>query len=174
MNQIASASQGACITFLFNKYRGPLYLHLRRLVPKEDATELVQETYFRLVRYGNMIAVEGMLRGFLFETATNLARDHHRRRASRRADRHVSLQDAEIMATEVGPPDHVMKEQTLILFMRALQGLSQDVRTVFWLCAFRGMNQVQVARLMGLSTRTIARKMMGAVAQLTAAMGAAV
>ena len=44
----------AYVTLLFNKYRVALQRYLSRLVPAEDAAELVQETYFRLLRHGKV------------------------------------------------------------------------------------------------------------------------
>jgi DNA-directed RNA polymerase specialized sigma24 family protein len=42
----------------------------------EEAADLVQETYYRLLRRGGTIELDFMARALLFHTATNLARDH--------------------------------------------------------------------------------------------------
>lgn len=80
-------SQQAYVTLLFNRYRGALHRYLARLVSVDDAAELVQETYFRLLRHGQMVQLEAMARSFLFQTATNLARDLRRRRSTHHAER---------------------------------------------------------------------------------------
>src|SRR5271170_4887874 len=91
------------LAHLFVKHRASLHRYLARLVRFEDAAELVQETYCRLLRHGNTVRLEAMARAFLFHTATNLARDHRRRRMARLADRHVQLDDHEMIEEHQGP-----------------------------------------------------------------------
>jgi RNA polymerase sigma factor (sigma-70 family) len=152
-------SQQAYITLLFNKYRGALHRYLSRLVPIDDAAELVQETYFRLLRHGHMVQLEAMARSFLFQTATNLARDFRRRRGVRRADEHVELDEETNAGEDFDPGEHLTAEQVLNALERAIGDLPRDARTVFLLSRFKDMSYPDIARLMNLSTRTVARKM---------------
>ena len=164
-------SQKAYVTLLFNKYRGALHRYLTRLVHAEDAAELVQETYFRLLRQGETVQLEAMARSFLFHTATNLARDLRRRRLSRRADQHESFDEQEVIAENPGPDAHLAGEQTLAVVELAIAALPHDTRTVFLLHRFRDLSYPQIAQVMNLSARTVARKMAEAVERLSAALG---
>jgi RNA polymerase sigma factor (sigma-70 family) len=166
---IADADR-AYVTLLFNKYRVGLQRYLSRLVSPEDAAELVQETYFRLLRHGKMVPIEAMARAFLFHTATNLARDHRRRRVARLADRHVQLDDHEMIEEHQGPDAYLAGEQALAALERALARLPRDTRMVFVMHRFRDMSYPQIARVMSLSARTVARKMAEAIEQLSAAL----
>ena len=166
---IADADR-AYVTLLFNKYRVALQRYLSRLVSVEDAAELVQETYFRLLRHGKMVPIEAMARAFLFHTATNLARDHRRRRVVRLADQHVQLDDDEMIEEHQGPDEHLAGEQTLAVLERAIAALPRDTRMVFVLHRFRDMSYPQIARIMSLSARTVARKMAEAIELLNAAL----
>jgi RNA polymerase sigma factor (sigma-70 family) len=161
-------SQQAYITLLFNKYRGALHRYLSRLVPIDDAAELVQETYFRLLRHGRMVQLEAMARSFLFQTATNLARDFRRRRGARRADAHVELDEETSGGADFDPGEHLTAEQVLGALERAIGDLPRDTRTVFLLCRFKDMSYPDIAQLMNLSTRTVARKMAEAMEKLGA------
>ena len=160
----------AYVTLLFNKYRVALQRYLSRLVPAEDAAELVQETYFRLLRHGKVVPIEAMARAFLFRTATNLARDHRRRRVARLADQHLQFDDHEKIEAHQGPDEHLAGEQTLAVLERLIADLPRDTRMVFVLHRFRDMSYPQIARVMGLSARTVARKMAEAIEQLSAAL----
>ena len=160
----------AYVTLLFNKYRVGLQRYLSRLVSPEDAAELVQETYFRLLRHGKMVPIEAMARAFLFHTATNLARDHRRRRVTRLADRHVELDDQEMIEEHQGPDAYLAGEQALAVLERALAELPRDTRMVFVMHRFRDMSYPQIAGVMSLSARTVARKMAEAIEQLSAAL----
>jgi RNA polymerase sigma factor (sigma-70 family) len=114
-----------------------------------------------------------MARSFLFQTATNLARDHYRRRASHRAALHVPIEDEEIIEDHQGPEAHLAGEQTRALLERAIADLPQDTRTVFLLHRFRDLTYPQIAQIMSLSGRTVARKMAEAIERLSAAMSEA-
>ncbi len=166
-------SHQAYVTLLFNKYSAALQRYLRRFVLAEDAAELVQETYFRLLRRGELLHVEPMARAFLFETATNLARDLRRRRLTRHADQHVQLDGQEIAEDHQRPDEQLAGEQVRALLERAIAELPQDTRTVFLLHRYRDLSYPQIATLMNLSARTVARKMAEAIERLSAALGGA-
>ena len=169
----ADPSHRAYVTMLFNRHRVSLQRYLMRLVPPDDAAELVQESYYRLLRHGEMVRVDAMARSFLFQTATNLARDLHRRRASHRASHHVPLDAEEIAQDHLGPDEQLAGEQARVLLERAIAALPQDTRTVFLLHRFRELTYPQIAQIMSLSARTVARKMAEAMERLSAAVSEA-
>jgi RNA polymerase sigma factor (sigma-70 family) len=166
----ADPSHRAYVTMLFNRHRISLQRYLMRLVPPDDAAELVQESYYRLLRHGEMVKIDAMARSFLFQTATNLARDHYRRRASHRTSLHVPIDDEEIIEDHLGPDEQLAGEQTRVLLERAIADLPQDTRTVFMLHRFRDLTYPQIAQTMNLSARTVARKMAEAIERLSAVM----
>ena len=167
------SSHRAYVTMLFNRHRISLQRYLMRLVPPDDAAELVQESYYRLLRHGAMVRVDAMARSFLFQTATNLARDHYRRRASHRASLHVPIEDQEIVEDHLGPDEQLAGEQTRALLERAIAALPPDTRTVFMLNRYRDLTYPQIAEVMSLSARTVARKMAEAIERLSAAVSEA-
>jgi RNA polymerase sigma factor (sigma-70 family) len=169
----ADPSHRAYVTMLFNRHRISLQRYLTRLVPPDDAAELVQESYYRLLRHGEMVRIDAMARSFLFQTATNLARDHHRRRASHRAALHVPIDGEEIVEDHLGPDEQLAGEQTRALLERAIAALPPDTRTVFMLHRFRELTYPQIAEVMSLSARTVARKMAEAIERLSTAMSEA-
>jgi RNA polymerase sigma-70 factor (ECF subfamily) len=164
-------TQHAYVTLLFNKYRASVLRHLSRLVPREDAAELAQEAYFRLLRHPDLLRIEGMARALLFQTATNLARDYRRRRASHHAEQHVELTDDELIQEHLGPEDYLAEEQVRAVLEQAIAELPQDTRTVFLLHRFRDLSYPQIAKVTRLSARTVARKVAEAIERLNAALG---
>jgi RNA polymerase sigma factor (sigma-70 family) len=169
----ADPSHRAYVTMLFNRHRVSLQRYLMRLVPPDDAAELMQESYYRLLRHGEMVRIDAMARSFLFQTATNLARDYHRRRASHRAAQHVPIDDEELIEDHLGPDEQLAGEQTRALLERAIAELPPDTRTVFLLNRFRDLTYPQIAEIMSLSARTVARKMAEAIERLSAAVSEA-
>jgi RNA polymerase sigma-70 factor (ECF subfamily) len=168
----AAISHREYVTQLFTKYRASLQRYLTRLVRPDDAAELVQETYFRLLRHENTVRLEAMARAFLFHTATNLARDHRRRGLVRRSDQHVALDDLEIAQEHQGPEQQLVGEQILAQIERAIADLPADTRTVFLLHRFRDLSYPEIAKLMNLSTRSVARKMADALERLSSVVEA--
>jgi RNA polymerase sigma-70 factor (ECF subfamily) len=166
-------TQRAFFTLLFNKYRGSLHRYLSRFVPSDDAADLVQETYVRLLRHGETVQLEAIARSYLFTTATNLARDHHRRSVVRRTEYHVPVEEQDIAETNMSPEEALFGEQMLAIAEQAIAGLPSDTRTIFLLHRFRDRSFEQIAQVMQVSTRTVARKMAQAVERLSSALGAA-
>ncbi len=167
-------TQNAYVTLLFNKYRGSLLRYLQKLVASpEDAAELVQESYFRLLRQGNTIQLEAMARAYLFQTATNLARDHLRRRITRHADQHVALDETEIDERLRDPEHEVVWRQAVLAIETGIQELPEITRHVFVLSRFRHLSYPEIALRLGISMRTVQRRMAEAIAHLSRRVGGA-
>jgi RNA polymerase sigma factor (sigma-70 family) len=165
-----SQSQSAYATLLFNRYRASLHRYLTRFVSAEDADELVQETYFRLLRHGETVQLEAMARAFLFRTATNLVRDHHRRRQVRHSAQHVPLEGHEPDEAHGGPEEQLLGRQLLDIVESTIANMPADTRSVFLMGRFRGMSYPEIASVMNLSSRTVARKMTEALTALGEAL----
>src|SRR5688500_1079905 len=74
----------AFVTGVFVRFQRSLLRYLRDLlVRREDAEDVAQETYVRLVRAGSIEQSELHIRAFMFKAATNLAYDRFRQRRSR-------------------------------------------------------------------------------------------
>ena len=159
---------------LFNKQRGPLLRHLTYLLGSaDDAAEILQESFYRLVRQAHTTRFEALAHGYLFQTATNLARDHFRRRAVRHRDRHVPLEDAAEVADDVCLETSAICEQTLGRVKSGLQEMPRKLREVFVLSRFEGRTYPEIARALAVSTRTVERRMTEALEFLTARAGEA-
>lgn len=163
-------AQQSFLTLLFNKYRGPLYRHLYRLVrSRDDADELVQESYFRLVRRSHTPEFEAVARVYLFQTATNLARDYFRRRTSHSSDVHVQIAD-DLPCGEHRPDQELIWQETLRGAKSAVLSMPHPIRTVFLLSRFRNRTYPQIAAQLGISTRTVERRMAVAMEMLASAL----
>jgi RNA polymerase sigma factor (sigma-70 family) len=166
-------AERAYLTLLFNKYRGALYRYLSTLVPStEDASDLLQESYFRLLRRGSLIRVDGLARAYLFETARNLAFDHMRRSASHHAGAHIPIDDCVLESGDSTPDRAVALHQFLGLLAEAILELPEPARTVFLLSRYRSMGYVEIGRFLGISTRTVERRMAEALERLGRRVGA--
>jgi RNA polymerase sigma factor (sigma-70 family) len=157
---------------LFHKYRSSLFRYLTGLVSSpDDAAELVQESYARLLQHDDVTQLEAVSRTYLFQIATNLARDHYRRRTTRRSSSHLDVDDVDI-ADERGDPEYnVVWDTTIQSIKEGIKQLPPVTRRIFLLSRFRGKTYPQIALLLGISTRTVERKMSEAMQLLASRLG---
>ncbi len=165
------AQTAAYVEALFLQHRASLLRYLAGLLPnREDAAELLQETYLRLLKQEGLEHIEANARAYAFQIATNLVRDFFRQRKAHRADQHEALED-NALEPELQEPEHsILLDETLARFKRALLALPPPVRDVFLLHRFRDMTYPEIARHQGLSLRTVERHMSEAMTSLRDAM----
>jgi RNA polymerase sigma-70 factor (ECF subfamily) len=153
-------TQRAVLVLLFNKYRGALLRHLERLVhSREDAAELMQETYLRVFDRIQTSRFEAAARAYLFHTATNLARDHFRRQRFRAHDRLDELTEADFLASDPPPEQTIAADEVLTLLRRSILELPPTTRAVFLKARVQNLGYSRIAAELNLSTRTVERRM---------------
>ena len=166
-----SDGRGAAVRFsplLFNKYRGALLRHVQRFAALEggDAADLVQDTYLRVMGRISMSRFDGEARAYLFQTATNLARDHHRRQKFRS---HAPLDEApedSLRADELGPEQIISANQVTDALRLAIREMPEDARAVFVLARSRELSYEDIAKRLRIGRRTVERRVAEAVAFL--------
>jgi RNA polymerase sigma factor (sigma-70 family) len=156
-----SAAESEFARELFEKHRLSIYRYLRRLLhSREDASEVLQETYLRLLRQPDLERLRPNARAYLFQTATNLARDLFRRRAMKGA-----AAEAEAFVTagleapdwESWPELAVERQQLTALLLDAMWSLDPKIRYALLLYRFQDLTHAQIAVRLQLSERTIER-----------------
>lgn len=117
---------------------------------RQLAADLLQETYYRLLRSRTPLDSEVHRRNYLFRIATNLVRDGYRRRDPA----HVSLDDerCEEIAGETGIAERVERRRDLHRAMAALRPLD---RTMLWLAYAQGSTHEEIAAILGLRTGSL-------------------
>lgn len=146
---------------LFETHRLGIYRYLHRLLnSREDASEVLQETYLRVLRQPDFQRVKLNARAYLFQTATNLARDLFRQRVAKGA---AAEAEAFIAAGLEAPdwsgwPELAMEGlQLSALIVDTLQQLDPQVRYALLLHRFRDLTHRQIAACLKVSERTVER-----------------
>ncbi len=129
----------------------------------EAANDLLQESYFRLLRSKTTFESEAHRRHYLFRIAANLVRDR-RRRPTR-----------EVPLPEPGDERAQLSQETLAGAVaarrdvgRALQALRPRDRDLLWFAYAQGMTHVEIAASLGLKTASIRLLLFRARARLVA------
>jgi RNA polymerase sigma factor (sigma-70 family) len=146
------------VTRVFVRFQRSLLRYLRDLLARrEDAEDVAQETYVRLVRAGSLEQSEMHIRASMFRAATNLAYDRFRQRRA-----HGRQGDAELaeLPDEAPHAERVVEmEQALRVVERTLLSLPSRCRQVFLLRTSHDLSYDAIAQRLGVSKRTVEREM---------------
>jgi RNA polymerase sigma-70 factor (ECF subfamily) len=124
-----------------------------RLRSEQDAKEVAQEAYARLLRLDQPDAA-GFLRAYLFKTAANLAIDRLRHRSTRDAV-HRNLDSGEEQADHATPEKMTANSQEAGLVLRYLNELPERCRRAFLLYRVYEFSLQDVATRMGVTDRMV-------------------
>jgi RNA polymerase sigma factor (sigma-70 family) len=163
----AAQSQRAFLTLLYSKYRGALFRYVYGIVSSRDeAAEVVQEAYFRVVRQAQVTRFEHSARSYLFATAANVARDHLRKQRFRRHEPFDEIVDHH-RATEDSQPESTLAfHQTLDALRTGINSLPRLTRDIFIMSRMRDKSHAEIAETLSVSVRTVERKLSEALSRL--------
>lgn len=145
-------------------YHDELFRHLKsRLDDRDAASDLVQETCIRALRYRDRLDGDP-LRPLLYRIANNLLVDHWRRNQRHHEDQHIPLTEAEPIAADLRAPEDALADaQRLAALKRAIRALPPKRRRVFVLVRLHGKSYAEVARRCGISVGAVEKHVARAV-----------
>ncbi len=154
-----SQSRVAQVAGIFREHNRTLIGFLvSRLHNEQEAMEIAQEAYVKVLQLEPKHGAVSYLRSYLFRTAENLAVDRMRQRRTRvRIDR---LESVDGGFDEAPTERAVVAEQELALLRCAVAELSDRCREAFKLHKLEDRPFQEVATLMGVSERMV-RKFIG-------------
>ena len=134
----------------YDRTARPLWAYLARITgDRQAADDLLQETYYRLLRARVVHDDEAHRRHYLFKIATNLARDGYRRRAVAPELVGGSIEtDATDSASARGA-------DTRLDLTRAFGRLKRRERELLWLAYAQGSSHQEIGDALGLKTGSI-------------------
>jgi RNA polymerase sigma-70 factor (ECF subfamily) len=155
-----SAIPSAALKDLSEKARTPLRRYFERRIRgrgNADAEDLVQEVFLRLARAKAADVIEN-IDGYVCRIAANLARDYVRRRAVRKDDIVVDMDD--FSREEDFTPERILLGRDAVREVeRLLDELPPKTKTIFLLYHAEVMPQLQIARMMQMPVSTIEKHM---------------
>jgi RNA polymerase sigma factor (sigma-70 family) len=145
------------IAYLFREHNRALVGYLRaRLRSEQEAKEVAQEAYVRLLQLQKP-GSPGLLRAYLFKTATNIATDRLRHRMVQRRAGQGELFE-ELSATSPNDPAvQLLARERVEQLLHCLQELPAKCRQIFQLHRLEGIDQRAVAERVGVSERMVRR-----------------
>ena len=154
----AADSHQELVALAFASLRPALLRYLRGLLAaREDAEDVVQETYLKILTVAAPQLRFSTLRALVFKVATNLAYDRFRARRVRGAASDAGLDE---LPSEAPSPEHIVDfEQGLASIKRTLLELEPRCRQVFLMRVHVGLDYTDIAARLGVSKRTVEREM---------------
>ena len=150
---------------LFEKHNRNLYnFFLRQTGESQTSEDLVQDVFYKILRYRHTYRGESKFTTWMFSIAHNSKVDYYRK------NRHQT-DDMEILESmpsdDPTPEDISVQKNERNLLMRALQKLTDEKREVLLLSRFQNMKYEEIADIMGCKVGTIKARVHWALKELT-------
>ena len=145
---VALAMDEEAFRAFYDRTSGALWGYLSRISGnRQMADDLLQESYYRLLKTTAVFESENHRRNYLYRIATNLVRD------TKRAPRPVF--DEAIEMANVAAPDAGADPELRTDVRRALGRLKPRERAMLWLAYANGSSHAEIADVLGLKTASI-------------------
>jgi len=150
---------------LFERHHKHLYnFFLRQTLNQQISEDLVQEVFFRLLKYRHTYQGQGKFTTWLFQIARN-ARIDFLKKYGRKTE---PIEVVEQLANDdANPEENVAQDSDIMLMRTALAKLSPDKREVLILSRFQNMRYRQIAQILGCRVGTIKARVFRALKDLT-------
>lgn len=136
----------------------------------DDAADLAQECYARLLRYREG-HTEASLQLLLFRIAKNLLTDSWRAQQSHHADEHVDIGEVEIATGAPSQFDQLHGQQRLARLKVAIDALPPKCQAVFVFSRIDGMSHAEIALKCGITVKAVEKHITKALAACRAQVG---
>ena len=153
-----------CIQEIIRQHHSSLISFLRRrLGVGDDADDLAQETYIRMMKYEGSREVNSPA-AMLFTIATNVANDHGRAAQVRRAGAQCDIEDVQLVSEEPSAERFVAADQSLDRVLDVIEALPPKCKRVFLLSRAHGMTYAEIAEHCGISVKMVEKQISRALA----------
>jgi len=153
-----SGGKVARLAVLFERYHRPLFRYFVSMNGnREQAEDLVQEVFFRMLRYRTSYDPAQSFTAWMYQIARNAGVDQVRKRGTAQVvdiDTFVDRR-AELVSAAPGPEETASRVQDLALLRRAMDQLPEDKREILVLSRFQGMKHEDIAEVLGCEVGTV-------------------
>lgn len=161
---------------LVERWRDPLFGYLFRLLgSREDAEDLFQEAFLRVLRHASRFDAARSFRPWLYSIATNLVRNVYRARGHRDAlsldrgaeDAPESPLAARLAARSQGPVETAVLGEDERRVRQAVETLPEKGRAALVLFYYQGLSYQEIAQVLEVPLGTVKSRIHNALGQLS-------
>jgi len=141
------------LAILFERYHVALYNFFLRLAANRSISEdLVQDVFFRILKYRHTYRAESKFTIWMYQIARNAHVDHLRKRKEE-----IPLEEQWIvpLSHDRTPPESLEQGEEIALLRQALARLPIRRREVLVLSRFHNLKYREIAELLGCNTGTV-------------------
>jgi RNA polymerase sigma-70 factor (ECF subfamily) len=161
---VADGAEPLCVQAIIRRHHSSLISFLRqRLRVSEDADDVAQETYIRMMQYEGSRKIRSPS-SMLFRIAINVANDLGRAEQSRRVSDQCRLDDVELVSDQPSAEREIAGCQDLELLYEAIAQLPPKCQQAFLLSRVRRMTYPEIARHCGISLKMVEKHISRALA----------
>jgi RNA polymerase sigma-70 factor (ECF subfamily) len=122
---------------------------------REDALDIVQETFLRLYEKAGLFRQGEDFQAWLLQIARNRCIDSYRRNRNRRNDRAADLRLEDLPSQAGDSADGERRADLRALFRSVLDKLAEKQRAVFVMKHYNDMPYLEIARTLGIALGTV-------------------
>jgi RNA polymerase sigma factor (sigma-70 family) len=166
MEQVAGGQIGQ-IAILFERHHRPLFRYFVSMHrDRQLAEDLVQEVFFRMLRYRSTYNASSSFTAWMYQIARNAGMDHARKKRDVVDIDEFADRRPEFASNQPGPEESAVRKQDLNLLRQALDLLPSDKREVLVLSRLQGMKHEEIAIVLGCEVGTVKVRVFRAVKAL--------
>ena len=151
------AGEVSKLAVLFERHHRSLFRYFVSMNRNRELSEdLVQDVFFRMLRYRGSYDPEQSFTAWMYQIARNASIDNaQKRRAEVIGIDEIGERQTEPVSTAPGPEESAASNQNLALLKRALERLPQDKRELLVLARFQGMKYEEIAMVLSCEVGTV-------------------
>lgn len=172
-----SRGDAVALRQLMDRYKGPLHGYLCRLLASpQDAEDLLQDTFVRVLRHAARFDAKRTFRPWLYSIATNLARNTFRSRSYRdavpldRDDDDGAGLAAQLAGRGERPGDAIERDEAAKQVRAAVDVLPEKGRAAVVLFYYQGLSYDEIAEALDIPVGTVKSRIHNAMARLAQAL----
>ncbi len=147
-----------------------LHFFRGRVTHAQDAADLAQESWSKLMRYRHGQTAES-LRKLLFAIARNVLNNHWRWHALHQIEEPTDFSKVDVASAAPGLERQWQARRQLDALEATVAALPAKCRTVFLLSRIEGLSNAQVAQRCGISVKMVEKHLAKAIVQCRAQVG---
>ncbi len=155
LREAASGDREAFKTIVFHYQQQVFLLAYSVLRNKEDAMDIVQETFMRLYQKLDAYEKEGNFRGWLLQIAKNLCIDYYRKHYARRREMESEKPLDELVLASSGSGANPVSLDLRRVISHGLERLGERQRLVFVMKHYNGLDYREIAEILNVRLGTV-------------------
>lgn len=154
INRIRSGDKEAFEELVKRHYEDIFSYCYRRTGNREDAEDLTQEVFLKLVKAIYKYRHTGKFRNFIFTVAVNCCNDFIRRQKTRPEKNPDDAYLESAVSEEMSPSEHLAKQEDRFILYDRLSGIKEEQKEALVLYYFHGFKAREIAEITGVPLAT--------------------